>query len=262
MDLAKPLNLKILIAYDGTRYFGWQKTRMGPSIEESLQAALEQYLHHPVALQAASRTDRGVHAQGQVVNFFTQVQDLKKLEKALRAILPVDISLVSLEEAPFAFHPTLDVTGKEYHYQVCNTAFQSPFHRAYSWHFRYPLDFELMEKAAQVLVGTHDFSAFSNERLSSEEATRTLTRISILPLPQERLRIEVAGNNFLYRMVRNLVGTLVYIGCGKISFNELPSILSSRNRELAGMTAPAHGLCLKQVFYPIAPKTRPFIAEM
>lgn len=249
MDSPKVLNLKCVIAYLGTRYFGWQRTRMGPSIEESVEKSLQQFLHHPLTLQAASRTDRGVHAEGQVINFFTSFQDLPKLEKALRAILPPDISLLSLEEAPSTFHPTLDCKGKEYHYQICNGPFQSPFHRAVSWHFHTPLDLQRMRQASDLLIGEHDFSAFSNERLPSEEAVRRIDKLTILQLPENRLRIEVAGNNFLYRMVRNLVGTLVYMGCGKIELSELPKILQSRDRRLAGMTAPAHGLCLKKVFY-------------
>lgn len=249
MDSAALLNHKLTVAYLGTQYHGWQKTRMGPSIEEELEKALFRLLQHPVQLQAASRTDRGVHAEGQVVNFFCEERDLNKLERALRAILPPDISLLSLERAPDTFHPTLNCKGKEYHYQICNCEFQSPFIRALSWHFRYSLDFARMEEAAAYFVGEHDFSALSNERLLPEEAVRRIERISIIPFSDKRLRIEVAGTNFLYRMVRNLAGTIAYVGCGKISLKDASHILATRDRRLAGMTAPAHGLCLKRVFY-------------
>jgi tRNA pseudouridine38-40 synthase len=147
-------NLKLLLSYDGTSYLGWQKTAMGPSIEEELEKALSQILQHPVALQAASRTDAGVHAEGQVVNFFTEKEIL---QKSINGVLPKDISVLKLEEAHEAFHPTIDCRGKEYHYFVCTGNTQLPFHRRFSWHFNFPLEVEKMKKAAALLVGKHDF---------------------------------------------------------------------------------------------------------
>jgi tRNA pseudouridine38-40 synthase len=240
-------NIKLILAYEGTHYLGWQKTAMGPSIEEELEKVLAKILRHPVALQAASRTDAGVHAEGQVVNFFTAGEiALEKLQKSLNSLLPSDISVLKMEEASESFHPTLETQGKEYHYSVCLGSTQLPFHRNFSWHFSYPLHIKEMRKAAALLKGRHDFSAFTNEK--QEDNVREIYDI-VIESSEERLKIRVAGNNFLYKMVRNLVGTLLYVGCGKLSAEEIPAILESKDRTRAGITAPAHGLLLKEVYY-------------
>ncbi len=243
------MNLKALLAYQGTRYLGWQD-----SIEECLEKALFQIFQKDFVLQAASRTDRGVHAEGQVINFFLAEEvDLKKLRKRINSLLPTDISLLHLEYVREDFHPTLDCTGKEYHYHLCNGSIQLPFHRAFSWHYPYPLSLEEMRRGAEALIGTHDFSAFCNSSPDEKNRVRHVEKIEIVPLPEERLRIAVKGNRFLYKMVRNLVGTLVYVGCGKLSAEDLPRILKNKERAQAGVTAPAHGLILKEVFYTEIP---------
>jgi len=240
-------NIKLILAYEGTLYLGWQKTISGPSIEEELEKAVSQILQQPVSLQAASRTDAGVHAEGQVVNFFTEKEmPLDKLQKGLNSILPNDISVLQIEEAPESFHPTLQNCGKEYHYSVCLGPTQLPFYRNFSWHFSYPVNIEEMKKAALHLIGRHDFSAFTNEK--QENNIREIFGIEIEEFVS-RLKIRVSGNNFLYKMVRNIVGTLLYVGCGKLSAEEIPAILNSKDRTLAGVTAPALGLVLKEVFY-------------
>lgn len=241
-------NIKLVLAYDGTRYLGWQKTKMGLSVEEALEKAIFQIVQHPVSLQAASRTDAGVHAEGQIVNFFTEkTLEEDRLCKSINALLPDDISALLAKEAPVSFHPTLDCRSKEYHYSLCLGATQLPFYRSFSWHFPYTLDIEAMQKGAGLLIGEHDFSSFTNE--PKENNVRELYRLDILPQEENRLKIVVAGNNFLYKMVRNIVGTLVYIGCGKLQIADLPKIIDSKDRTLAGVTAPARGLCLKQVNY-------------
>jgi tRNA pseudouridine38-40 synthase len=244
-------NVKLTIAYEGTHFLGWQKTKMGPSIEESLEKALATLGYRDVVLQAASRTDAGVHANGQVINFFaTEAPNLRKLCNGLNALLPEGISVLNAECAESDFHPTLHVSGKQYHYHLCLDPVQYPFHRHTSWHFPATLCLNSMQQAAEMLIGTHDFSSFCNERsLLKNDAVRTLHAIAIDPLPNNRLRMAVSGNHFVYKMVRNIVGTLVYIGCGKLSVSEMPQILSSKDRRCAGTTAPAHGLCLQKVFY-------------
>jgi tRNA pseudouridine38-40 synthase len=240
-------NIKLILTYEGTRFLGWQKTAMGPSIEEELEKILAQVLRHEVALQAASRTDAGVHAEGQVVNFFTEAEiPLERLQKSLNGLLPSDISVLKIEEAPTKFHPTLDSRGKEYNYFVCLGQAQLPFYRHFSWHFGYPVDVQKMVKGAGYLIGKRDFSALTNER--QEENVREIFDIGIEEM-NDRLKIRVSGNNFLYKMVRNIVGTLLYVGCGKLDVEELPRILESKDRSRAGVTAPAHGLLLKEVFY-------------
>jgi len=238
-------NIKLIAAYEGTRYLGWQKTKMGLSVEEELEKVLQQILRHPVNLQAASRTDAGVHAEGQVINFFTDsALELDRLQKSLNGLLPDDITVLALQEAGPQFHPTLDTRGKEYHYSLCLGKSQLPFHRKFSWHCPYPLDIAAMQEAAAHLIGRHDFTAFTNE--PQENNVREIHKIEIVP-EDDRLKIIVAGNNFLYKMVRNIVGTLVYVGCKKL--DSMPAILTGKDRTLAGICAPAHGLCLKQVYY-------------
>lgn len=246
-------NIALVIAYDGTRYLGWQATKEGLSIEQELQNVLQQILQEPIILQAASRTDAGVHALGQAVNFYTRSTrlDLLQLHKSLNQLLPSDISVLKIDEAKTNFHPTLDCTGKEYHYYICNDIAQLPQFRLYSWHYSYPLDQNLMLQAAKNFLGEHDFSAFCNSRKNAhyEHKVRYISRLDIISLPRKRLRIEIAGNHFLYKMVRNLAGTLAYIGRGKISPNQIKQILSTKDRTLAGVTAPGHGLHLAKVFY-------------
>lgn len=245
-------NIKLTLAYDGTAFLGWQKTAMGPSIEESLEKALKQILQEKTPLQAASRTDAGVHAEGQTVNFFTNKDfiSLSKLQKGLNALLSNSITILRAEEADISFHPTLDNLGKEYHYFLCNTPYQQPKHRFFSWHVPIALDILKMKQGAELLLGTHDFSAFCNERsLMDRDPVCTLHSIDIAHLEQGRICIKVRGNRFLFRMVRNIVGTLVYLGQEKISLTDLDKALKSLKRANAGVTAPALGLHLIEVFY-------------
>jgi tRNA pseudouridine38-40 synthase len=159
------VNLKFTIAYDGTHYLGWQKTQEGPSIEESLQQVLEQIFQEPISLQAASRTDAGVHALGQVVNCHVQklLVTEERLHISLNSLLPADIRLLSCEIAPNHFHPTLDCKMKEYHYWICTCPVQLPHNRFTSWHVHQPLDFAAMEQSAKLLTGEHDFADFCND---------------------------------------------------------------------------------------------------
>ncbi len=245
-------NYQLIIAYQGAAYQGWQKTPMGPSIEEKLEQALFQILRHSVALQAASRTDAGVHAEGQVVNFIlnTSLPDLSQFLHRLNGILPRDIRVLSLTEKPTSFHPTLDAKAKEYTYWICTDRVQLPPYRTLSWHFPYPLDLNVLKSTIPYLLGTHDFSSFCNERhLWTRSTLCTLNRIQYTPMPYQRLHIDIQGDHFLYKMVRNLIGTLAYIGSGKMPLERLLLLLQTKDRTLAGPTAPAHGLRLRQVFY-------------
>jgi tRNA pseudouridine38-40 synthase len=242
-------NLKMNIAYDGGRYLGWQDNGDGPSIEGELRRCLERVLQHKVTLQAASRTDRGVHAEGQVVNCFTDHPlPCWRMVRGLNGLLPPDIRVQAIEEAPEDFHPTLDATGKVYHYRVATGAVQLPHHRHLSWHVPEPLDQTAMERAAEQLIGTHDFTTLSNRRKGeSSDRIRTVDSIEFEEW-EGGILIAVRGENFLYKMVRNIVGLLVDIGRGKLDA-EPASILVQRNRPLAGVTAPSHGLTLYQVFH-------------
>lgn len=245
-------NIKLIVAYDGTAYRGWQKTPMGPSIESVLQHTLEQILQQATPLQAASRTDAGVHAQGQVVNFFTtKTIQTDRLQISLNSLLPKDIAVLSIEKMDPHFHPTLDCMGKEYRYYICYGRAQLPHRRFYAWHYPYPLNQEEMQQAAHLLIGQHDFASFCNFRKNAHYAhtIREIQSIEFLNMDHEELCIRLKGNHFLYKMVRNLVGTLAYVGRGKIKVDQMRSILAAEDRTTAGVTAPAHGLFLHQVFY-------------
>ena len=245
-------NIKLTLAYDGTAFLGWQKTPLGKSIEESLEEAIEQLLQEKPYLQAASRTDAGVHAEGQTVNFCTSknFSSLRKLQHGLNALLPASIIILKVEEEELGFHPTLDNTGKEYHYFLCNTPYQQPKYRFFSWHVPVSLDISKMQQGIDLLLGTHDFAAFCNGfSLIDRDPICTLHSITIEPLELGRFCIKVQGNRFLFRMVRNLVGTLVHIGQNKISLIDLEKALKSLQRKNIGVTAPAHGLHLIEVFY-------------
>lgn len=246
-------NIRLTIAYDGTNYFGWQKTRMGPSIESALEKALYQILQEPVVVQAASRTDAGVHAKGQVINILLSKAkpSLNQLWMSLNGVLPKDIAVLNVQQAADNFHPTLDCISKEYHYSVCFGTIQLPQLRLYSWHYSHSLDINKMKQAAEYLIGRHDFSAFCNFKKNSQykHCERDVHTIDIIHSDEHQIRFKIIGNNFLYKMVRNLVGTLVYVGCGKIAVESLPAILASKKRPEAGVTAPSQGLCLYQVNY-------------
>jgi len=246
------MNIQLLISYDGAPFLGWQKTSFGPSVEEALESVLFRLLQEKVTLQAASRTDRGVHAEGQVVNFIARSPvDLFTLKRALNALLPKEIVVQEAVAAKETFHPTLDARAKEYHYHICFGTYQLPFFRHFSWHYPYSLCIETMKHAASLLVGRRDFTSFCNDSCTMPPGKEicTLMDVQIHPLTSHRLRIELLGDRFLYKMARNIVGTLAYIGSQKFSLENLPALFEKRDRKAAAITAPAHGLILKRVLY-------------
>ncbi|MEI6242995.1 MAG: tRNA pseudouridine(38-40) synthase TruA [Chlamydiota bacterium] len=243
-------NILLVLAYDGSPFLGWQKTRYGKSIEETLQNALEKIFQEPITLQAASRTDAKVHAKGQIVNFFIhqKFSYIPELQYKLNSLLPKELCVLHVEEKPLSFHPTLDPVSKEYHYYLCTTKNLFPSTLPYVWHYPNTIDFPLMQKAFPILLGTHDFSSFTNKK--PKNAICSLYRIEIFPEKNHIYRIEIEGNRFLYNMMRILVGTLANIGSGKIQIDALPLILQNHQRKYSGITAPPHGLFLAKVSYP------------
>lgn len=244
------------IAYDGTRFLGWQKTNLDavqPSVEYVMQNCLEQILQHPVPVQAASRTDRGVHAEGQVINFIAHKEalDLEKLQHSLNCLLPPDIRCLLAEAADAHFHATIDSKAKQYIYRIYTGPVLLPALRFTHWHIPDALDHEKMLTGARILLGEHDFIALRNTRKGNDynDTVRTIYSIDFATPANNTLEIKVTGNNFLYKMCRNIVGTLVYIGQGKLSAGTLAKILEGGARADAGITAPAHGLALHKVFY-------------
>lgn len=242
------------IAYDGTEYLGWQETKSGNSVCASLARVLSIVLQESVVLQAASRTDKGVHAIGQIVDFTTQnpVDDLRKLHVSLNQLLPPDIRCIRLHLAPKNFHPTLSATAKTYSYNLSTSPVQLPSLRFTHWHIHQPLDVNLLASLPPLFMGTHDFRGLCNRRadLDEENTTRTVHSLTVLPY-LNAITIEITGNSFLYKMVRNIVGSMVWIAKGKIPPSAVQEALATRKRACAGMTAPAHGLTLTQVHYPL-----------
>ncbi|MGD2169315.1 MAG: tRNA pseudouridine(38-40) synthase TruA [Chlamydiota bacterium] len=241
-------NYKLIISYDGSQYFGWQKTISGPSIEKTLQTCLTTLLQQKIILQAASRTDRGVHAYGQVVNFFAVIKiPLSTFLFRLNQLLPKDIRALSIKKVADSFHPTLDVLSKSYVYNIYNASYPSAFYHQYSWHIHENINIKKMESESKSLVGSHDFSSFTNRK--EQNNVREIYSINIQQKSKNLLQITVTGNNFLYKMVRNIVGSLVYVGCRKLLCYDLLSLLKAKDRKLAGVCAPASGLFLQEIHY-------------
>jgi len=244
------MNIKMILSYDGTEFLGWQESIDGITIQETLRKALETIYQHPVQLEAGSRTDRGVHAEGQVACYTTQKPfNLTRLKYSLNQLLPKAIRVLKLEQALETFHPSLDAKGKEYHYSLSSARVQSPFIRYFSWHITSALDLDLMREGATFLIGTHDFTTFCNTTQPKEKnPICTLTRLDMTK-EGTNFRFEIEGNRVLYKMVRNIIGTLVYLGMGRMCVDEIKQLLQKKDRTRAGMTAPAHGLILKKIYY-------------
>jgi tRNA pseudouridine38-40 synthase len=245
-------NLKIVLQYDGTAYAGWQRQDNGISIQAVLEDALEPIEGSRVVVHGAGRTDAGVHALAQVATVtLSGSMEPPALARALNAILPPDVRVLAVEEADPAFHARFSAIGKVYEYRIVNARLVSPFLYKYVWHVVQPVDLDAVREASALLLGTHDFAAFQGARAAVASTDRTVRTIewehgggSDLPLV---MRIE--GDGFLRHMVRNIVGTLVDVGVGRLPPSRVAGILASRDRTQAGPTAPAHGLYLVRVLY-------------
>lgn len=248
-ELSPDRNIKLIIAYDGTRYHGFQRQQNALAIQEILEKKLASLFGHPIKLIAAGRTDTGVHAYGQVVNFMTNgTIPAAKIPLAARGLLPDDIVVIGAEDVAPDFNARYSAQSKIYIYRIHQAPFEDPFLRNFSWHISKPLDIAAMNQAAQSIVGTHDFSAFRATGSAPVNPVRTIYSAACVTAG-EQIEFTFWGNGFLYHMVRNLVGTLVNVGRGRITSEQFVAILESRNRKLAGATAPAQGLYLKEVYY-------------
>ncbi len=244
---------KLTIAYDGGNYVGWQTQKSGPGVQQKIEEALGRLFPNPLVLHSSSRTDTGVHAIGMVAHVEIPAAELRmtdhKLSLAINAHLPPDIRIFKAQRCPADFHARFQATGKQYRYFVWNHGPHHPLLLRQSWHVPQPLAIQPMREAARTLLGRHDFRAFAaNRNWPFHTTVRTLRRLDIRrqgPL----LTFVIEGDGFLYRMCRGLVGTLVQTGMGRFEPAEIPKMLASRDRRLAGMSAPAHGLVLWKVFY-------------
>lgn len=243
-------NIKLWIQYDGTRYSGWQsQEHTGQTIQGKLTAVLERMTGETVELQGSGRTDAGVHALGQVANFHTKSSlSCEKMLCYMNRYLPEDIAVIQVEEAEPRFHSRLNAVRKTYVYRIWNSPIPNVWERKYLYLVEEKLDLEVMQRAAELLCGTHDFRAFCSNKRMKKSTVRTLESIEMEKEGSE-LRLIFTGNGFLYNMVRILTGTLIEVGLHKKEPEEMTEILESQERERAGFTAPAQGLYLKKVEY-------------
>ncbi|MCX5709030.1 MAG: tRNA pseudouridine(38-40) synthase TruA [Candidatus Omnitrophica bacterium] len=244
-------NIKLTLQYDGTDYFGWQRQKnTHQTIAEIIENVLNKILQGKFKLIAAGRTDTGVHAKGQVANFITgSKMSLTRLRQSLNALLPKDIRVIKVEQAPADFHSRYSAKAKTYRYTILNSYSSDVFLRRYVCH--YPLsrlDVQAMRKAGTILVGNHDFLSFKRTDKKTRSTVRDLKEIKITK-KGKFIYIDVTANSFLYHMVRNIAGTLIEIGKGSFPPENLKNILKAKDRRTAGPTAPACGLCLMKVKY-------------
>lgn len=273
-------NLKLTLAYDGTNYVGWQIQPNGLAIQEVLERAITRLTGQGIRLLVAGRTDAGVHALGQVCSFQTESPiPCGGFRDALQDILPEDILIREVEEAPLDFHATYSAKRKHYRYVILNSKLPNPFVQRYAYHYHVALDADIMHAAAQELLGTHDFRCFESKWPNKATSVRTIYSASITrqtnwpvfhyPQPTnsqpyvsprsksvptapdgcEFLWFDIVADGFLYNMVRSVTGTLIRVGRGYWEPNDIRRIINQQDRTLAGETVPARGLYLVSVDY-------------
>jgi len=244
--------IKFIISYDGSSYFGWQRQPYQVSVQETVENTLSKILNQKITIQGAGRTDRGVHAKGQVALF--EIQDrpnLDSLQKSLNSLLPKDIRVLNMEEVDASFHPRFSAKGKVYTYKIITDKIQDPFLRHTTYHHPYPLSLERLQEAIPLFLGTKDFSSFANcVGKNSVEPSPIKTIYSIkLEKTDDGFTLKFHGDGFLYKMVRNLTGALISYGESRLSLEELEEILKKKDNRHRLMQAPAKGLCLEKVLY-------------
>lgn len=250
-------NIKISIQYDGTNYNGWQKQVNAITIQDILQEKISLITSENIKIIGAGRTDRGVHAIEQIACFKTlSTINPDIFKKAINALLPPDIRITDCSYCKDSFHPRYDAKSKIYFYLISLDKIISPFIFKYVHSIPYSLDIETIERSLQILKGTNDFSSFRASGCGAKNSIRTIFDISIqktdfmtTQLNETCIKITIEADGFLRHMVRNIIGTLIEIGRGKIDFNYMEKILNSKNRTSAGPTAPAKGLFLYKVNY-------------
>lgn len=241
-------NLRLLIAYRGTRFAGWQLQPHAPTVQGVIEDRLRQMTQQPCRLRAAGRTDAGVHARGQVANFRTEsALGERALLRGLNALLPPEVSILSVEEVPLEFDSRRHNRGKHYRYSIWNQRVPSPELAETTYHLHRPLQLAPMALGARHFVGSHDFAAFRSSSCERLTTVRTIYRCTVSSEPP-LVHIDVEGTAFLKNMVRIMAGTLVEIGRGDRHPESVQELLGRRRRAEAGVTLPPHGLCLMRVF--------------
>ena len=247
--------IRLRIAYDGTNYCGWQIQNNAVTVAGKVQEALDQLFQPGIELIGASRTDSGVHAMGNVAVFDVETRiPPEKIGIALNHQLPEDIRILSSEEVTTDFHPRYADSEKTYEYTIIHTDIEIPTLSRYGYHVYRPLDLEVMRQAAAEIVGTHDFSAFCSAGAQVKTKVRTVYEVDVREEPitgvsGQKIVIRVRGNGFLYNMVRIIAGTLVEVGMGRRSIEQVKCAIETGERKQAGPTAPAKGLMLVRIEY-------------
>lgn len=244
------MRVKLVVAYDGTDYCGWQVQPNGITVEEVLNRELSRLLKEEITVTGASRTDSGVHSLGNVAVFDTDTRmPAEKISYAINQRLPEDIVVQDSCEVPEDFHPRFAASQKTYEYKILNRKFPMPTLRRDTLFYCHPLDEGRMRQGAQFLVGTHDFTSFSSVKAQTNTFVRTVYQLTVERTEDDIIHIRITGNGFLYNMVRIIAGTLLLVGAGKLEPEDVRRILAAKDRGAAGPTAPAHGLTMIGITY-------------
>ena len=239
----------LTIEYDGTAYVGWQIQPNGLAVQEVVESALAQILGHAVRIHSSGRTDAGVHARGMAAHFQTAGRlPLQAFREGVNRFLPRDVAVREARDMPEGFHARFSARGKWYRYTIYQNPVRSPLAARTAWHLRGSLDLDRMRQASECLVGEHDFRSFRASGCVAQTTVREIFRVDILA-DRQFIRIDFRGSGFLRNMVRMLVGTLVEIGQGRRPASDLQRLLQGEAGLTCGPTAPAHGLCLEEVWY-------------
>lgn len=243
------MTYKLTMAYDGTLYHGWQRQKNGITVQEVLEKAVSDMFGKETAITGCSRTDAGVHAKIYVCSFQGETSiPCEKIPFVLNTVLPPDIRAYKCEAMDENFNARFNTVTKAYEYKILNAPVADPLLRNFAWHYPVKLDVEKMKKAAQIIVGKHDFASFCAAGSKVKSTVRTVTELSV-SVDGNLITVRAAADGFLYNMVRIIVGTLVYVGNGKLLVNEIEDLLHKKDRRLMGITAPPQGLSLVEVNY-------------
>lgn len=242
-------NLLLTISYDGSNYHGWQVQKNAVTVQEVFQNAVKKLFKQNIDIKGCSRTDSGVHANKYCVSFKTDTDiPCENIIMALNSYLPDDIAVLNCTDMDIDFHARYNVVKKEYVYIINNSKIRNPFLRNYAFWYRYDIDTDYLNEQAQAFVGTYDYSGFCSSNSGVEDTVRTVHSFEV-SRKGDLVYFKVSADGFLYNMVRIMVGTLLFVNEGKIKKDELKNVILSKNRKLAGKTAPPQGLYLNDVFY-------------
>lgn len=243
------MTYKMTLAYDGTNYHGWQRQKNGITIQEVIEDRLSEIFGRETVITGCSRTDAGVHAKTYVCSFSGETTiPADKMPFVLNTVLPPDIRIYKCEAVREDFNARFETVSKAYDYVIVNRSFADPLLRNFAWHYPVKLDIDKMKKAASIIQGKHDFASFCAAGSSAKTTVRNLMELTVRA-DGDIITVRAKADGFLYNMVRIIVGTLVYVGNGKLSENDIKSLIEKKDRRLMGITAPPQGLSLVEVNY-------------